>query len=76
MALDAGWVACAFQEKAGVVVRLFDQAELKERATITLAGARHVCLRLRDETLTVGDDRGRALVLELAYGSVIRSIRT
>jgi hypothetical protein len=76
VALAAGWVACAFREKAGVMVRLFDEAELKERAAIALRGAQKVCLRLRDETLTVGDDRGRALVIELVHGSVIRSIRT
>jgi hypothetical protein len=74
--LCPGWVACAFHAKAGVVVRLFDDIELKERATITLGGARNVCLRLWNETLTVGDDRGRVLVIELAHGSVIRSIRT
>lgn len=74
--LSAGWVAVALRGKAGVVVSLLDEAELKVRAVITLAGASAACLRLREETLTVGDDRGRVLVVELIHGSVIRSLRT
>ena len=58
-----------------MVVRLFDEESLTVRALITLGGATRACLSLGAETLTVGDDRGRVLVIELEHGSVIRSLR-
>lgn len=46
------------------------------RLVLTLAGATRVRARLTDDTLVVADDRGRVLVLDLALGAVLRSLRT
>ncbi len=41
-----------------------------------LNGATTVCARLGDRTFAVGDDLGRALVMEGTTGAILRSIRT
>ena len=46
------------------------------RLVLTLAGATRVRARLTDDTVVVADDRGRVLVLDLALGAVLRSLRT
>lgn len=42
---------------------------------VELSGAKHVGCRLSPEYLCIGDDRGRALVIELASGTRIRDVR-
>lgn len=70
-----GWVAAAVLTAAGVEVRLVDEEQLVPRCVIELGGAVHVVLRLTAETLTVADDRGRVLVMELEHGSVLHDAR-
>src|SRR5262249_41073482 len=69
------WIACAVGLARGVTVQLFDESDLELRAEVTLAGARSAQLRLSDEAWTIGDDRGRVVALELAYGGVVRDLR-
>jgi hypothetical protein len=41
-----------------------------------LGGATRTSARLAHGRLTVGDDRGRVLVVELEHGAVVRELRT
>jgi hypothetical protein len=70
-----GWLAAAFLSTGGLDVRLHDESAMKERAQILVAGAHAASLRFGAETLTVADDRGRVLVIELAQGGVVRDAR-
>jgi len=69
------WLALALADAAGLAVLLLDAAGLARRMMIRLEGARHVGLRFQEDTLTVSDDRGRVLVVELAYGGLARDLR-
>lgn len=71
-----GWVACAIGTGAGVEVRVLDMVEMDTRLRVTLAEAGEASLRLDDQSLTVADDRGRVLVVDLAHGDVIADLRT
>jgi hypothetical protein len=73
--MHGGWIACAVAGPAGVVVRLYDERELGLRAEVTLAGARFAQLRLSDEAMTIADDRGRVIAMDLAHGGVVRDLR-
>ena len=70
-----GWIACAVHTAAGIEIQLVDEAGLAARAQIALGGATRAALRLSDDTLTIADDRGRVLVVDLAYGSVVQDLR-
>jgi hypothetical protein len=78
LALEVGasWTACAFQTEASAEVRLFFATPQGVRARIHLAGARAACIRLAAEKhLTVADDRGRLLVMELDHGALVHDAR-
>jgi hypothetical protein len=45
-------------------------------ASILLPGASHAAIRLSGRLLTIGDDRGRVLVLDLDRREVLRRLRT
>jgi hypothetical protein len=70
-----GWLAAALLAEGGLFVPLYDESAMKARVMIKVGGAHAVSLRLGAETLTVADDRGRVLVIELAQGSVVRDAR-
>ncbi|APR84267.1 Hypothetical protein A7982_09616 [Minicystis rosea] len=69
------WIAGAVHHAEGIEVRLFDDQVLDTRCLLTLAGATYVSLRLSEDALTVVDDRGRALVVDLAHGHLIHDLR-
>ena len=71
----AGFVALATREARGVVVRLLDDGALERRLLVTLEGAHRASLRLSADALAIGDDRGRALAIELSHGAMTRSQR-
>lgn len=75
LAASDRWIACALPTATGVEVRLLDAARLVTRAEIRLGGAKRVSLRLGEEALTIADDRGRVLVMELGHGGVIHDLR-
>ena len=75
MAVSDGFIASAVIESDAVRVVLVDVAQGRIRAQLRLEAAREVCLRLDAETLTMGDDRGRLLVLDLDHGWLLRDVR-
>jgi hypothetical protein len=79
IALSDRWIAHAYRSPrgpgAGITVALRDMARLEIRATLVLAAASRVSLRLDDRTLTVADDRGRVLTIDLAFGDLALDAR-
>ncbi|MEW5851203.1 MAG: bpX6 domain-containing protein [Myxococcota bacterium] len=69
------WLALWYLHDGAVHVELRDIPLGQLRARLTLQGARRVNLRLQPRALCVGDDRGRALVLELGQGRIIADWR-
>jgi hypothetical protein len=67
--------AVALRVPGAVRVALVDTLYRLVRMEITLVGATRVALRLGPETLAIGDDRGRALVIDLGHGDVLRDLR-
>jgi hypothetical protein len=73
--LTEAWVAAPFRFAQGVCVRLYDRAQGKHRAILTLYGATLLTVRLSDTHLTLADNRGRLLVLDLNTGKLTRNLR-
>ncbi len=73
--LTATWVAVPFRFAKGVCVRLYDRSRGKHCATLTLLGASLLTVRLNDTHLTLADDRGRLIVLDLVTGNLTRNLR-
>jgi hypothetical protein len=73
--LNEAWVAVPFRFAEGVCVRLYDRFKGQCRATLTLRGATLATVRLSDTHLTLSDDRGRLLVLDLITGVLTRDLR-
>jgi hypothetical protein len=69
------WIAAGVREPRAVRVLLLDAKEGNVRTQIRLEGAERVCLRLSGETLSLADDRGRVLVLDLDQGWLLRDLR-
>jgi hypothetical protein len=73
---SASWTACAFRTEDGVDVRLFSSTRLDTRAQLHLAGAATASIRFAaDQHLTIADDRGRVLVMELEHGALVHDAR-
>lgn len=73
--LTEAWIAVPFRFAQGVCVRLYDRSQGRHRAALTLYGAALLTVRLNATHLTLADDRGRLLVLDLITGSLIRDLR-
>jgi hypothetical protein len=69
------WAAGTSLLAYGICVRLMDVPSRSVRARINLGGARRVCLRLTERFLTVSDDRGRLLAVDLERGLLLRNSR-
>jgi hypothetical protein len=74
-AVSEEWAAGLFPQAGGVLCRLVDLAALKTRAIFELEGATTASARLTDEHLTLTDDLGRLLVLDLRHGRLLRNTR-
>jgi hypothetical protein len=74
-AIFGNWVAAPVLEKGQARVLLVDVKEGKVRAEITLEKAQELAVRVQKEVLTVGDNRGRLLVMEFNSGHMIRNLR-
>lgn len=61
--------------KDGVAVRLFDLQSKDGAAQLILRGANQVSTRLTENTLTVGDNLGRVIVVDLRRNCSIRNLR-
>ncbi|HZS05961.1 MAG TPA: bpX6 domain-containing protein [Blastocatellia bacterium] len=74
-AICGNWIAATVTDAAGTRVLLIETSTGKEKAVINLSGSQNVCLRPQSETLTMADDRGRILVLQLSDGQLLRNLR-
>ena len=59
----------------GVTIHLLHRPSSAVRAEIILERAMRVTLHVQSQALTLADDRGRVLVLDLEYGQVRRDLR-
>ncbi|HYX25684.1 MAG TPA: hypothetical protein VFC23_16145 [Thermoanaerobaculia bacterium] len=69
------WIAFPVHAKAGLVIHLRHRPSGSVRAEVVLERATRVTLHLAPQALTLADDRGRVLVLDLEYGQVRRDLR-
>jgi hypothetical protein len=69
------WIAYPIHTKTGIVIHLFHRPSGGVRAEVVLERSTRVTLHLTPQTLTLADDRGRVLVLDLEYGQVRRDLR-
>ncbi|MFL6194329.1 MAG: hypothetical protein ACJ75H_09180 [Thermoanaerobaculia bacterium] len=74
-ALAGDWVALPVHEPEGLVIRLVHRPSAAVRAEVTLGKATRAAIRLSPQYLTVADDRGRVVVLDLENGQVRRDYR-
>ncbi len=75
VAVAGPWIALATLVDTGLEVHLIDLAELRTRLVVALTGAAVVALRFGADTLTLADDRGRVLTVELRHGGIERKLR-
>lgn len=68
-------IAVGQRRPEGIVVTLCQHEAARSIATLLFDGAQRVALRLTDALLTAADDRGRAVVLELQHGTILRDLR-
>ncbi|MEA2600536.1 MAG: hypothetical protein QOF89_1528 [Acidobacteriota bacterium] len=69
------WLAFPIQGKDGTLIHLLHRPSGTVRAEIVLGRAQRINLHLTPQALTLADDRGRVLVLDLEYGQVRRDLR-
>lgn len=69
------WLALAFKRGAGVCVALLDIARGAPRLVVELARSTEVFVRFQGDRMTVVDDLGRVLVIELGHGALVRNLR-
>lgn len=69
------WVAASVIEKNEVRVLLIDVKAGKVRAAITLEKSQEPVVRVQKESVTIADNRGRLLVMEINSGHLIRNLR-
>jgi len=73
--VSADWLAAPVRGPEESRIYLIHRATAHVRAEVVLARATRVALRLTPEYLTLADDRGRVLVLDLEYGQIRRDQR-
>jgi len=71
----AGIAAAPVVTASGARVRVVDTASARVLIDVELAGARHASARVRDDAVTIADDRGRVLAFELGSGALVRNLR-
>ncbi len=69
------WVVAGIRTPEACELFLFDQGRRSLCAKILLEGAGSIACRFQEETLTVTDDRGRLLVVDLRQGRLLRNLR-
>jgi len=69
------WIAYPVHTKAGIVIHLLHRPSGGVRAEVVLERSTRVTLHITPQTLTLADDRGRVLVLDLEYGQMRRDLR-
>ena len=74
-AINDEWLVAAGYSGGAARLLLMDLSGYKERAEIVAEGATTVAVRLGESSLTVADDRGRVLVIDLEQGRLLRDLR-
>ena len=69
------WIALPFYEPAGLRLHLVHRPTGAVAGTVTLGRTTQAAVRLTNETLTLADELGRVLVLDLDHGQVLRNLR-
>ncbi len=69
------WIAYPVHTKSGILIHLLHRPSGGVRAEVVLERSTRVTLHLTPQTLTLADDRGRVLVLDLEYGQMRRDLR-
>ena len=70
------WLALMVADPVGLTIHLLDTLTFLERARLRLGGASRARLRLGDTRLTLSDDRGRVIAVDLDGGGLLRDLRT
>ena len=73
--LAGDWLAAPVHAPDEARVYLIHRPTAKVKAEVILARARRLSVRLTPAYLTLADDRGRVLVLDLEYGQIRRDVR-
>lgn len=73
--VSTDWIVAPVQAPDEIRVHLIRRDTGKVRAEVVLARAGRVALRLTPSYLTLADDRGRVIVLDLDYGQIRRDLR-
>jgi hypothetical protein len=73
--VSTGWLAAPVHGPEESRLYLIHRETARVRAEILLARTTRVALRLTAAYLTIADDRGRVLVLDLEYGQLRRDLR-
>ena len=76
VALAEEWITVIRGSNDGITCWVASKEKRRVRAEIYLEGARAARMRLHPNHLTLCDDRGRVLVLELGQGQLLRNLRT
>jgi len=74
-ALAGDWLAAPVHAPDEARLYLIHRPSAKVKAEVILARARQLAVRLTPSYLTLADDRGRVLVLDLEYGQLRRDVR-
>jgi MoxR-vWA-beta-propeller ternary system protein len=74
-AVTTSWIASPVHSAEGTRVYLTHLETARVRLEVTLGRAGRVTLRLTPKEVTLSDDRGRVLVLDLEYGLMQRDLR-
>ncbi|HEY9421715.1 MAG TPA: hypothetical protein VIW92_09895, partial [Thermoanaerobaculia bacterium] len=74
-AIVGDWIAQTIHEPDAAVVYLIHRPSAAVVGEFALGRAGRTSLRLTAQSLTIADDRGRVLVLDLEYGQVRRDMR-
>ncbi|MEW6210767.1 MAG: hypothetical protein AB1631_20550 [Acidobacteriota bacterium] len=73
--ISSEWIASPIIRDKGALVTLVDVTEGGSRLFLSLVGSESVSVRLSSKAMTVADDRGRLIVIELETGATLRDIR-
>jgi hypothetical protein len=75
MAITGDWLVGSARGPAAARVFVVHRGTGRLKAEVLLGRAQRVSLHLQGQTLSLTDDRGRLLVLDLEYGQLRRDLR-
>jgi hypothetical protein len=75
VAMSGSWIVASTHSDNGVCCRIVDTKALIVRLELHLNGAQSVTTRVGADYVTIGDDRGRLIVIDLLRGNLVRNLR-